>query len=126
MCKSNWKINEVPEDCVGFVYKITNKQTKKFYIGKKSFYSRTSKKVKGRTNKKWTVKESNWRSYCSSSKELQEDIKSLGIENFEFEILELCKSKRQMSYFETNYQFLFKVLETNSYNKNILGKFFRL
>ena len=130
MCKSNWKINnqtldEVPENAEGFVYRITNVITGKYYIGRKSFWSRTTKKIKGRKNRKHFKNESNWRSYCSSSKLLKEDIKTLGIENFKFEILKICRTKKQMSYYENKFQFLFEVLETDTYNENILGKFFR-
>ena len=46
--------------------------------------------------------------------------------NFERQILHLCRSKKELTYFETKYQFLYEVLEKpNKYfNDNILGKFY--
>jgi len=38
-------VEKFPENCVGFVYKITNIQTGKFYIGKKSLYSNVRKRL---------------------------------------------------------------------------------
>jgi len=38
-------VDKFPENCVGFVYKITNIQTGKFYIGKKSLDSNIRKKL---------------------------------------------------------------------------------
>lgn len=121
----HWDIGLVGEfeakDYIGFVYKITRKSDSKFYIGKKQFWSKRSQRIPGRVNKKWTTKESNWKSYISSNKEL----KSLNPEDFEFVILKLCKSKRDLSYTETKYQFLEDVLFKNTWNENIAGKYFK-
>jgi hypothetical protein len=75
----------------GFVYIIRNKLTGMMYIGKKNFRG-TGKLNKG--------KQSNWRSYTGSSKQVNEDIEKLGKENFEFYILECYYNKGSVSYAE--------------------------
>lgn len=119
-------------DYEGFVYRITHKETGKSYIGKKSYWSRTTKKVEGRKNRKRFVNESDWKKYTSSEPEVKKLVKELGPEKFHFEILRHCKNKRELTYFETYYQFKENVLlakmdngEYKYYNSNILGKFFR-
>ena len=39
------EIQELPEDCAGFVYLITNKQTGRMYIGKKLAVMHSTNKV---------------------------------------------------------------------------------
>ena len=58
-------------------------------------------------------------------KELIADIKLLGVEKFRREIIYLAKGKKQLTYLELKAQFEHDVLEINSYNDNIAGKFFR-
>lgn len=127
-------IDQLPnhKSIVGFVYKITNTETGKFYIGKKDLYhSRKTKiskreKVSTGTRKvfKRVVKESDWLSYYGSSKDLKDDIEKLGKEKFKREILELCCSKKYLSYCELKHQILNDVLVKDSYNGNIMGKFY--
>lgn len=127
-----------PQDYFGFVYKITNLTNSKFYIGKKYFYHTSNVKLgkkelaalpvtRGRkSTTKQVIKESDWRSYWGSSKELQQDVKELGTEMFECIILKLCKDKKELTYYELHYQCTNEcLLSYNSYNDNILGKFFR-
>ena len=127
-----------PEDYTGFVYKITNLTNVKFYIGKKSFFHNTNVRLgkkelaalptaRGKKpSKKLVVKESNWKDYWGSNKELIQDVKELGPEHFECLILRLCKTKKQLTYFEVHYQCTSDcLLGANSYNDNILAKFFR-
>lgn len=134
--KNYLTIEDFAPECVGFVYKITNLNNKKIYIGKKSLYSNVKKKLTkkelseqtgpGRKpTKKLVTSESNWKIYMGSSKELLEDIKQLGSDSFNREILRLCFSKKQLTFHEINYQMKYKVLEVDSYNDNILGKFYR-
>ena len=100
----------------GFVYMITNTTNGKKYIGQKQFFSMKSKKHNGKKIK--VTIESNWRQYYSSSTELKNDIKLIGKEHFKREILCLCISKNQLNYMEAKYQFLYGVLEDESwYNK---------
>lgn len=131
------EISQFPEGAVGFVYFITNLESEKFYIGKKALFMNQSKfltkkevlewKKPGRIPKKRKVrKESDWKSYYGSNKLIKEDVKSLGEEKFQRNILKFCFNKKQMSYWEQYYQFEYNVLfREDSYNDNIAGKFYR-
>ncbi len=131
--KSVETIKDLPKDCIGFVYIITNIKTGKFYIGKKSLYhsrrTRISKRekvsTKTRATFKTVVKESDWYTYHGSSEELKKDIKKYKQDNFKREILRCCFSKKELSYMELRYMIEYDVLRANSYNGNILGKFYR-
>ena len=110
------EIEALPEDCVGFVYLITNLTNNRKYIGKKLARFKTSKPpLKGRKNRRRGTKESDWREYYGSNDELNKDIEQLGTENFQREILYYCKSKAECSYIEAREQFRHKVLETPQY-----------
>jgi hypothetical protein len=115
-------IEQLPDDCVGFVYLITNLATSRKYIGKKlAKFSKTTTKtvvLKNGTKKKKKVKskiDSDWLEYYGSSIELNKDVESLGKENFLREILFFCKSKAECSYVEAREQFGRKVLESDDY-----------
>lgn len=133
--KPVFNIEDIPdyENVVGFVYKITNKISGKFYVGKKSFYSvrktkigkREKAETKTRKTFKQKVRESDWKTYTGSSEELLKDLEDMSILNFEFEMLEISYSKKYLSYAEIKHQFLENVLANDSYNGNIMGKFFR-
>jgi hypothetical protein len=120
-------VEELPEDCVGFVYIITNTLTGRRYIGKKlaKFSKTTYKTVKLKNGNKKKKKirgkiDSDWRTYYGSSPELTKDITVLGIENFHREIIYYCKSKAECSYIEAREQFTNKVLESDDwYNGHI-------
>jgi hypothetical protein len=117
------KIIEVlPEDCIGFVYLITNNLTGRKYIGKKlAKFSKTTYKVvklKNGNKKRKKIRnkiESDWQLYYGSNIELNQDIERLGAGNFTREILYYCKSKAECSYIEAREQFQRKVLETDDY-----------
>ena len=110
------EIEALPEDCVGFVYLITNLTNNRKYIGKKLARFKTSKPpLKGRKNRRRGTKESDWREYYGSNDELNKDIEQLGTENFQREILYYCNSKAECSYIEAREQFRHKVLETPQY-----------
>jgi len=118
----NTIILELPDDCVGFVYLITNNLSGRKYIGKKlAKFSKTTYKtvkLKNGTKKKKKIRgkiDSDWRDYYGSSPELTKDVVALGAENFTREILFYCKSKSECSYIEAREQFERKVLETNDY-----------
>lgn len=124
------------EGCFGFVYKITNLETGKFYIGKKAFFHNKKKKLTKKElaeqtgpGRKPTTKveqvDSGWQTYYGSSKELLADIKALGKEKFQRVIIDFCDTKKQLTYSEIYNQMLYRVLFVDSYNDNILGKFFR-
>ena len=107
---------ELPEDVVGFVYKITNTTNDRMYIGKKlAKFKRSRKPLKGRKNKRRYKVDSDWQDYYGSSDELLIDIKKLGKEHFKREILFYCYSKAELSYVEAREQFARKVLESDNY-----------
>jgi hypothetical protein len=115
-------VEELPEECVGFVYLITNNLSGRKYIGKKlAKFSKTTVKVVKQKNgikKKKRIRtkiDSDWREYYGSSIELAADILSLGTENFSREILYYCHSKAACSYIEAREQFNRKVLESDDY-----------
>jgi hypothetical protein len=94
----------------GFVYKITNKQTGKAYIGKKKLKFTRSKKVKDSKRRIRVTKESDWKDYYGSSEELAKDIHILGKEGFDREILRWCTSAGDCSYWELWHQMTNHVL----------------
>ena len=115
-------VEELPEDCIGFVYNITNTVTGRQYIGKKlAKFSKTTYKtvkLKNGTKKKKKIRskiDSDWQEYYGSSVELSKDIDTLGREKFTREILHYCKSKAETSYVEAREQFDRKVLESDEY-----------
>ena len=116
------EVIELPEECIGYVYIITNLTNNKKYIGKKlaKFAKTTYKtiKLKNGTIKKKKIRskvDSDWKEYWGSSPNLQADINTLGKENFTREILHYCKSKAETSYVEAREQFDRKVLESQEY-----------
>ena len=118
--------SDVIDDYIGFVYCITNNVTGKKYIGKKLFKNTRRTKVKGQTRRKKIVKESDWKEYWGSNKVLQEDVNTLGEDNFERIILKLCKSKGECNYWEAKYQMQYEVLESDDwYNEWIMVKVHR-
>lgn len=130
--------DDFTSDYFGFIYKITNLETGKFYIGKKSFIHNKKKKLgkkellsipvtRGRrpTTKREQV-DSGWKTYWGSSKELLSDVKELGEDKFERVILSFHSSSKQLTYFEMMHHVKENVLfRTDSYNDNILAKFYR-
>jgi hypothetical protein len=104
---------EVPDDAYGYVYLITNTITGKKYIGKKLFWFKKTKMVKGK--KKRLKVESDWKDYWSSSDEVKKDVLSLGEENFIREILHICPNKGSCNYLEAREQMDRRVLETDEY-----------
>jgi hypothetical protein len=118
----NTPVETLPDDCVGFVYLITNTISGRMYIGKKlAKFAKTSYKVvklKNGTKKKKKIRskiDSDWRDYYGSNLELNVDVLKLGTENFTREILYYCTSKAQCSYIEAREQFSRKVLESKDY-----------
>lgn len=93
----------------------------KKYIGKKSFTSTKAKVVAGK-RKKFLI-ESDWKSYYGSNDDLAKDVALYGEEQFSREILRLCKTKGEVSYFEAKAQFETDcVLRADYYNKWIMVK----
>ena len=115
-------------DFFGYVYRITNLQTGKQYIGRKYFTQRR----KPRGGKRKVTSESDWKKYYGSSKELAEDIKKYGRNIFKREILSLHTRLGEVNYEETKQLFLNNVLMESLddgpaayYNSNILGRYMK-
>ena len=115
-------VETLPEDCVGFVYIITNRISGRKYIGKKlAKFSKTTyrvHKLKNGTKKKKRIKskiDSDWQTYYGSNDELNRDIAALGADNFTREIMYYCRSKAECSYIEAREQFTHRVLESQDY-----------
>lgn len=97
-----------PLDYFGFVYIIENKLSGKKYIGKKHFFFKKYKQVKGK--RKGFFIESDWKEYWGSSDKLKEEIENVGIDNFSRKIVKLCKSKAECTYWESKMIFEFDAL----------------
>lgn len=76
----------------GFIYIIKEKSTNMMYIGKKLF------RGTGKTN---NGKQSNWKTYTSSSKDLNAIINEKGKDAFDFYVLEQYYTRGGLSWAET-------------------------
>lgn len=137
------EVDDFGKGVYGFIYKITNKETGKFYIGKKILFFVRNKKLGKKElaalkeerkqlgmrgavpKKKQVITESDWKDYFGSSKELIDEIEKKGKENYSREILQLAYNSKQLTYFETAFQMKENVLQRDTYNHSILGKFHR-
>jgi hypothetical protein len=115
-------VDVLPDDCIGFVYLITNTVTGRKYIGKKlAKFSKTKYKTVTQKNGKKVKKkikskiDSDWQQYYGSNIELNHDVEQLGRDKFTRDILYYCKSKAETSYVEAREQFTRKVLESTDY-----------
>jgi len=153
MTESNWtyksipvnSIKDMPENTYGFIYVVTHIPTDRKYLGKKVLFfernkrlgkralnalrlERKAKGIGGRVPlKQKIITESDWQTYYGSQKEIINLVKEGNKADFQREILQYVKDKKQLTYFECKYLFINEVLETrNNYiNDNILGKFYR-
>ena len=122
------EVTILPEDCVGYVYCITNTVTGRKYIGKKlaKFSKTTYKTIKLKNGNKKRKKirskiNSDWQLYWGSNEQLKADVLELGSDKFIREILYYCTSKAACSYLEAKEQFTRRVLETDEYYNNIIN-----
>lgn len=99
-----------PSSWFGFVYRITELDTGREYIGKKQLLMMRRVAVKGKKNKKIIYKESDWRKYTGSCKDLNEQIKLKGMDNYKFEIMSLHKTKASLYYAEVKAQVMEDVM----------------
>lgn len=128
---------QIPAWAIGYIYRIARLDqwgnVIKIYIGKKVLTSkrrtrigiRAKKATKTRKTFQTTVKDSGWKQYWGSCVELREDVKKYGEKMFRRTIIEWCWSKKQMSYREMYYQVVGEVLTRDTYNGNVLNRWFK-
>lgn len=130
-------IEDMPQGTFGFIYMTTHNPSGISYIGKKSLYHNVKRKLTkkelaeqtGRGRKPTTQvvqKESDWKTYYGSTKQIVELIKGGKQEEFTREILQFVFNKKLLTYYECKYLFTYSVLENPDgwYNDSILGKFY--
>ena len=131
---SDWAYNNKPfdsdmiEDYIGFVYEVYDTEAKMKYIGKKKFWSKVTKPpLKGKKNKRRSLKESDWKSYYGSSEEVKSLVENTGEWRFKRKIIRLCKTLGEMSYYEMKEQLDNDVLlkPKKYYNAFVGGKIHR-
>jgi len=112
----------------GYVYRITNIESGRQYIGRKYFYQK--RKPKG--GKRRITSESDWKRYYGSSDELKQDVREYGKDKFRREIISLHETLGKVNYEETKQLFLHNVLmealddgTPMYYNSNILGRYMK-
>jgi len=130
------EVSDFPEGAIGFIYELHFSNGRK-YIGRKSLYHTTKKKISDRekkqtgTRKKFkfvTKEDKKWQKYEGSIKneQYQKDISENNVMLMKKVILEICYDKWDLTYHETRYQFDRDCLRDYCYyNGNILGKFYR-
>lgn len=122
----NWEYNyleitELDEEVFGFVYRITNMCTGKFYIGKKQArFKRTLPPLKGMKRKRVSYVESDWRDYYGSNAELNRDVLAYGPQFFRREILHFASASGELSYLELKEQMKYCVLERDDCYNGII------
>ncbi len=121
-------VSEDIDGMYGFVYRITNLQSGKQYIGRKYFWQHRKPRGKSRRVKS----ESNWKKYYGSSDELNEERSRLGNSSFRREILSVHPTAGRVNFEETRQLFFHNVLTEALddgtpayYNSNILGRYYR-
>ena len=123
----------------GFIYIIVHKKTGKAYIGKKVFrfftgprgsFSADDCRDKRYVEDWW--KESDWKTYTGSQKDLNKEIKEQGVHLFHFEVLEVCYDALELHLAEVRHQMDRDVLwatdkdgEYIYYNRTIASQTFR-
>lgn len=119
---NNEVYDTTPEEYQGFVYMITDLTNDKKYIGKKFFWKpKTLPITKTRKRRVKTRVESDWRKYYGSSKEVLQLVESNGKDKYKREILRLCLTKGDCSYYEAKYQFEYDVLLNDEFYNELIS-----
>ena len=121
-------LSEDINDHFGFVYRITNLESGREYIGRKYFWQKRKPRGGGRRR----TSESDWKNYYGSCPDLKRDIKEYGKECFTRRILSLHPTIGKTNYEETRQLFANNVLTEKLkdgtpayYNSNILGRYYK-
>lgn len=126
-------IDQLPEEVIGFVYKITNTTNGKVYYGKKSVRTVKKKKLtktekllpenKRKTFKYELSEYSGWKKYTGSNDVLNDDIKKG--DKYKKEIVKLCRSKAELTYEELKLIICTNCLKSDDcYNAWVSAKIF--
>ena len=116
------EFTEAYTDFAGFVYCSTDLSNGRKYIGKKRFHrSKILPKNSKRARRSRQTVDSDWRTYCGSNKQVQELVEEHGLDRFKREIIRLCKTKGEMSYYEAKEQFDREVLFSDEYYNEFIG-----
>lgn len=100
------------KDYFAFVYIIRCKSTNEWYLGKKHLWTVKKGKI---------VKESDWKDYWSSSKELQDMVAKNGEADFEREIIKVCVSPGEATWIELEELILRRAMyDPLCLNKNVM------
>jgi len=114
--------DEQPNDYQGFVYIITELDTGKKYVGKKNFWRpKVLPKNSKRSRNVRTRVPSDWRTYFGSNTDIQTLKEDKGEDNYKREIIRLCHTKGEMSYFEAKAQFDNDVLLSDGWYNEFIG-----
>jgi hypothetical protein len=130
----NFNIN----DYEGYIYMTSFLDINRAYIGKKNFFHKNNVKLgkkelaalpvaRGKKpSKKLVIKESDWKTYYGSAIEVKENIKKYPADRIIRSVIRLCKTKKELTYYENKYLFSYAVLEDPSrwINDNIEGRYF--
>ena len=110
------------ESLAGFVYLVTDLNNGKKYVGKKNLWStRRLPPLKGQKRRRVKKSESDWKDYFGSNEEVKLLVENEGRDRFKREILRLCKSKGEMTYFEMKEQIDREVLFRDDYYNEFIG-----
>jgi hypothetical protein len=128
-------------DYEGYIYITSFLDLNKHYIGKKNFFHNTNVKLgkkelanlpitRGKKpSKKKVTKESDWKIYYGSSSEVKDLLKITSKDKITRTVLHICKTKKELTYYECKYLFQMGVLEPENkdlyINDNIQGRFFK-
>jgi len=110
------------ESLAGFVYVITDLDNNKKYVGKKNFWKiHKLRPLKGKVNKRHSKRDSDWQTYYGSNDQVKLLVEESGEKRFKREIIRLCKTKGEMTYYEMKEQIDREVLFKQDYYNEFIG-----
>ena len=113
---------DIPNDVLGFVYIITDKETGEKYVGQKRMRQPKVLPIpKSRKRRVRSVVESDWRSYYSSNGVIKENAMAGHTERYQRDILRFGATKGDLNYLESKEQFDREVLLDDTYLNGIIN-----
>ena len=110
------------EDYQGFVYVVTEEESGRKYIGKKFFWKPKILPVNSkRKRRKHTRVISDYETYFRYNEMLKVLVEEHGPSFYDRELLQLCKTKGECSYYESKLQFDNEVLLSDEYYNRIIN-----